>query len=220
MIARRILSELPLKLRLSAALTIYFCVPYFLLQAAPVFPVRSLPLTFLDRAVGFSPDWVWVYQSVYLLIAVVPWLAVSRDALLRYARGFVWLSSMAFAWFLFVPVAGPRPAEVPADGMFALLTSYDSPLNAFPSLHCGLAAYTVLLAAEMSRDGLPAPRRRVAIGLLAFWLLWICYATVATKQHYVVDVPPGLLLGWLCHRLAWRRRAPEAIGTLVYEESH
>jgi PAP2 superfamily len=212
-IVRRALAEFPLKLALSLALAVFFCVPYFVLQATPLFPVRTLSLTWIDRAVAFSPGWVWVYQSVYLLIAAVPWLATRRDLLLRYARGFVVLSSFAFACFLFVPVAGPRPAEIPTSGMFALLVSYDGPLNAFPSLHCGLATYTIMLAAEISRDSLPARRRQVVLGALVFWLLSICYATLATKQHYVVDVPPGILLGWLGHRWAWRGAVPETAGS-------
>lgn len=210
MIGRRTLAELQLKLALSLALTAFFCVPYFVLQATPLFPVRTLSPTWIDRAVAFSPGWVWVYQSVYLLLAVVPWLATSRDVLFRYARGFVWVASFAFACFLLVPVAGPRPAEIPTSGMFALLVSYDGPLNSFPSLHCGLAAYTCMLATDMSRDSLPARRRQVVLGALASWLLLICYATLATKQHYAVDVPPGILLGWLGHRWAWRGAAPEA----------
>lgn len=210
MIRTRIVAELPLKLALSVALTAFFCVPYFALQATPIFPVRTLPLTWIDRAAGFVPAWVWVYQSVYLLIAIVPWLASDRDTLVRYARGFVLLSTIAFACFLLLPVAGPRPAEVPTSGMFGLLVLYDRPLNALPSLHCALAAYSVLLAREISRTALAVRLRRAVLGLLALWVVFICYATLATKQHYGVDLPPGILLGWLGHRWAWRSRSSAA----------
>ena len=217
MTARRLTAELPLKLQLSVALTLYFCVPYFALQAAPLFPVRTLPLTVLDRAIGFSPGWVWAYQSVYLLMALVPWLAISRDTLHRYARGFVLMSSLAFACFLLMPIAGPRPEDVPTAGMFALLVSYDRPLNAFPSLHCGLAAYSVLLASAIFRESLPPRRRQFVVGLLTVWCLLICYATLATKQHYLVDLPPGMLLAWVCHRWAWRSVVP--LATWVPEQA-
>lgn len=209
MIAHRVLAQLHLKLALAVALTLFFCLPYFALQAYPLFPVSTLPLSAVDRLVPFSPSWVWAYQSVYLLIAVVPWLATERDTLLRYAGGFTALSTVAFACFLFVPVAGPRPQAVPSGGMFALLVSYDSPLNALPSLHCALAAYTAFLAGELTR-GMTPVSRRTALAAVGLWVLCICYATLATKQHYALDIPPGIFLGWLGHRLAWRRAAREA----------
>ena len=204
MIARRLRAELPLKLTLSLTLTLYFCIPYFTLQRVTFFQVRTLPLTDLDRAIGFAPSWIWTYQSVYLLMALVPWFADRADALRRYARGFILLSSIGFVCFVLVPIPAPRPADVPTTGMFGLLLMYDGTLNSFPSLHCGLAAYTVLLAADLSRERLRSHTRRWLLGLLTLWCLAICYATLATKQHYAVDLPPGILLGWLCHRWAWR----------------
>src|SRR5437764_588066 len=95
---RRLLACWRLKAVLSLALLVLFCVPYFLIGNFPIFPVHELPLGAIDRAIGFHPaGWVWVYQSVYVLINVIPWLARDRDALLRYARGFLLLSLVSFA---------------------------------------------------------------------------------------------------------------------------
>ena len=55
------------KAALSVALTLAFCVPYFLLQHVVIFPVRRLPLSLVDLSIPFSPGWVWIYQSVYVL---------------------------------------------------------------------------------------------------------------------------------------------------------
>ena len=74
------------KAALSFALTLAFCVPYFLLQHVVLLPVRRLPLSLLDLSIPFSPGWVWIYQSVYVLISIVPWFANSTDDLHRYAR--------------------------------------------------------------------------------------------------------------------------------------
>jgi membrane-associated phospholipid phosphatase len=208
----RVRTELRLKVQLSAALALGFCVPYFVLQAMPLFPVRTLPLSSIDRAVGFSPGWIWVYQSVYLLLAGVPWLAGERGTLRRYARGFALLSVIGFICFLCVPIAAPRPADVPTTGMFGLLVSYDGVLNSLPSLHCALAAYSVLLARRLCRESASAAVRVVVPVGLAAWCLAIAYATLATKQHYFVDVPPGILLAWLGDRWAWRSAAPAAAG--------
>ena len=192
------------KVRLTVALTLLFCVPYFTLQRVVLFPVRTLPLTALDTAVGFDPGWVWMYQSVYLLIGLVPWLATRRADLVRYARGFTALSLASFVCFLLVPVAGPRPAIVPTSGMFGLLISYDDVVNTIPSLHVGLAAYTVLFGARTTYGLLDASARQPLLVVGWCWVAAIAYSAMATKQHYVVDLPPGFLLAWLAHRWSWR----------------
>ena len=138
------------KAALSLGLTIAFCLPYFLLQHVVFFPVRRLPLSALDSAIAFNPQWVWVYQSVYVLISIVPWFLASVDDLNRYARGFLLQAYLGFAVFLLLPIAGPRPAAASGGAMFQLLLSYDSSLNSFPSLHVGLAVYTVFVAAALS----------------------------------------------------------------------
>lgn len=200
-LAARVTAHWRFKVVLSIALLILFCVPYFTLQHLVVFPVRTLSLTPIDQAIVFNPRWVWVYQSVYVLIAVVPWLATSRPHLERYARGFAVLSLAAFACFLFFPVAGPRPDTVPHTGMFSWLVWYDRPTNALPSLHVGLAAYTVFFGARMSATSLNATTRLGLIVIGTVWVAAISYAALATKQHYAVDLPAGALAAWLAH---WR----------------
>jgi membrane-associated phospholipid phosphatase len=194
------------KAALSLGLTIAFCLPYFLLQQVVLFPVRRLPLSALDSAIAFNPHWVWVYQSVYLLVSIVPWFADSVEDLDRYARGFLLQAYLGFAVFLLLPIAGPRPVAVSGDAMFRLLLSYDSPLNSFPSLHVGLAAYTVFVAAALARGRLPRTPRVAVNALLTVWCLAIAYSAIATRQHYAVDLPAGALLAWLCYRWFWSRQ--------------
>ena len=200
-VAARVTTHWRFKVALSIGLTLLFCVPYFTLQHIVLFPVRTLALTPVDRAVVFDPRWVWIYQSVYLLIAIVPWLATSRPRLEQYARGFAALSIAAFACFLLFPVAGPRPETVPQTGMFSWLVWYDRPTNVLPSLHVGLAAYTVFFGARASAGLLDTSTR---VGLVSVGMLWvavIAYAALATKQHYAVDLPAGVLAAWLAHWL-------------------
>ena len=198
-VAARISAHWQFKTALSVALTLLFCIPYFTLQRVTLFPARTLDLTAIDRAVSFDPRWVWVYQSVYLLIAVIPWAVTSRPHLERYARGFLALSLVAFACFLLFPVAGPRPDTIPETGMFSWLAWYDKPTNAMPSLHVGLAAFTVFFGARATAGRLePAIRMRLLlIGVI--WVTAIAYAALATKQHYAVDLPAGVVAAWLAH---------------------
>ena len=188
------------KAAVSAGLTLIFCGPYFTLQRVTVFPVRTLASTAIDDAVAFEPRWVWAYQSVYVLIALVPWLSTDRAHLAQYARGFVLLSIAGFVCFLLFPVAGPRPESVPDTGMFAWLVWYDRPTNTIPSLHVGLAAYTVLFGAFTFEDSLTVSERRALLTVGTLWVTVIAYAAMATKQHYAVDLPAGVLAAWIAHR--------------------
>jgi membrane-associated phospholipid phosphatase len=193
------------KLWLGAVLGILFCAGYFGIQRLPLRePMRIAPSP-VDDAIGFSPSWVWAYQSIYLLLPLA-WLAPTRHDLRRYTVGFAWLMIAGFAFFLFLPVVGPRPVDAPAaggGGMYLLLTRYDSPLNSFPSLHMALATYSAAVAISFTEGRV---RRGLRV-VLPIWIGLIAFSTLATKQHYLVDLPPGILLGWLAHRFAWRRDA-------------
>lgn len=188
-----------MKAALSARLTLFFCVPYFTLQRLTLFPARTLPLSAIDRAIDFDPRWVWVYQSVYLLLAIVPWMVTTRAELRQYARGFLLLSGVGFAFFLLLPVRGPRPDIESANLMFRILQWYDGPLNCLPSLHVGLAAYTVLFGARLLRDRTTVSGRLAVVSLAWLWATLIAYAALATKQHYAIDLPAGALLACVCH---------------------
>jgi membrane-associated phospholipid phosphatase len=199
-----------LKLGLTVGLVMAFCIPYFLIQRFPVRPPRTLHPSGLDGLVPFQPAWTAVYQSLYLLMPGVAWLADSAESLLRYARGFVALSAAGFAVFMAFPVVGPRPLVASPEGLYGLLVRYDSPLNCFPSLHVALAAYSLLFAQHLLTGA-----RRVVAGLVwpsAAWTAAIAYSTLATKQHYAVDLPAGLLLALLAHRWAFAHPHPSLKG--------
>lgn len=191
------------KLALYFALSAVFCLGYFGLQRFPFYSARTLPLSSLDRAIGFHPSAVIIYQSVYLLIPMFPFLAQTPEQLLRYTRGFAWLCGASFLIFALMPIEGPRPNVDSHNAMFRLMTSYDAKANAMPSLHLGLAVYSVLFGYQLSK-GMVQLRRLVWIGVV--WSLLIAYATLATKQHYAIDLPAGAALAGLSHHLAWRTK--------------
>src|SRR6185295_4493020 len=124
----------PLKLELYLVLAVGFCVGYFSVQRFPLFPPQPLPPTFLDRAIGFHPQAIYLYQSVYLLVPLFPFLAWTRQQLMQYALGFASLCLVCFLIFAFVPIAGPRPDGDTGVAMFQLMTSYDGETNTIPSL--------------------------------------------------------------------------------------
>ena len=147
-----------------------------------------------------------MYVSAYLLIPLTPFLAARRDELRRYVRGFLLLAAAGFITFLVYPVAGPRPAHA-GSGLYALVTRYDRPLNAFPSMHVALSAYSAMFGAALVRRSGAVHGWPFVFAVWA-WTLLVAYSTLATKQHYAVDLPAGVLLAWCAHRLAWRGEVP------------
>lgn len=188
------------KLALLAGLTVGFSIPYIYLAHHPLFTPHDLPLTWLDRAAGFNPQWVWVYQSVYLLTGFLPWLAQTREQLRRYIIGFSILCTLSFAIFIFFPTRIPRIAIENPAGMYWLLMLYDGPYNAMPSLHVGFLFYTLCFARRIC-----AAIPYAVWMMLIVWFGLIAWSTLALKEHYAVDLLVGVAFGWLSHLAAWSR---------------
>ncbi len=200
-IADRLATHWRLKLFMLIALTTCFCGPYVFLAHHAFFPVRELPLAALDRLAGFDPRWVWVYQSVYLLTATLPWLATTRAELKTYLVGFTFLASVCFLFYLFCPIIVPRPVTDHASGMYRLLLAYDGPYNAFPSLHAGFLYLTLAFARRVYG--------RIPLATTMFLFTWsalILWSTLVTKEHYVVDLVAGIALAAGCDAAAWSSR--------------
>jgi membrane-associated phospholipid phosphatase len=204
-------AHLGAKVAVLLGLTVGICVPYFALQQIEVFPHRTPYLTALDRLIPFDPAWIWPYLSITLLVPLMPMLSTSREQLGRYARGLALLCLACFAAFLLFPVLGPRPDVFPEHGLYALIVSYDRPSNSLPSLHAGLTTYSLLYGYRVLRGELAGRGRIAYMAFAAIWGGAILYSTMATKQHWAMDLPAAVLLAYGAHALAWRG-APNAQG--------
>jgi membrane-associated phospholipid phosphatase len=201
---QRLAAERPVKTAVLLGLAVGICAPYYVLQRVQLFPLRTPPATPLDAWIPFDPGSVYAYGSIALLVPLGPLLATHRDELVRYARGLALLCALCFAAFLLFPVEGPRPAEPPREGLYGLLVSWDTRQNSFPSLHAGLVVYSLLCLGRVLGSTLQGGRRTLWLALGLLWGAVILYATLATRQHWALDLPPGMLLAWGCHRWAWR----------------
>jgi len=204
MLSMRLRSQLSAKAAMLLTMAAGIVVPYFGLQHWRPFPPRAPFVTALDAAIPFSPAWAPAYLSVCLLVPLFPLLALRREDVWRYGRGIAALCLPCFAFFLFAPMPGPRPDPVSAAGAYGWLIGVDATWNAFPSLHAGLVLFSFVygwrvLGAEL------APRGRAAfVALSLVWGAAILYGTVATKQHWLADLPPAFALALLADRLVWR----------------
>ena len=204
MLGQRIRSHLDAKIAMFLLLAVGIVVPYFSLQRWQLFPPRAPFVTALDAKIPFAPEWAPAYLSVCLLVPLFPLLATRREDVWRYLRGIAALCIPCFAFFLLAPMPGPRPEPTAVGGAYGWLVGVDATWNAFPSLHAGLVLLSFLYGwRAIARD--LAPRRRALFALgSVLWGAAILYGTLATKQHWVADLPPAFVLAWLADWYAWR----------------
>jgi membrane-associated phospholipid phosphatase len=200
-VGARLKAHWQLKLLLTITLNLAFWGGYSFLGRHVFFPIRTPPQTWFDHAIPFQPvPWAWVYLSQFLFVSTLPWLLGTREGLRRYVRGLAFICGVSFSIFLFCPVAAPRPADAAAIGAMRWIICYDGIFNAFPSLHAAFLVYLAALGWRIFRGSLPWP---VAAGAV-LWAGLILYATIATRQHYAVDLVAGGAIGYLADWLAWR----------------
>ncbi len=200
------------KLGWSGVLALLFWTGYSYLGRHAFFPLRTVPLTWFDRSIPFSPGWWgWVYLSQFLYTGFLPWLLVTREEIRRYVTSFALLSGLSFLVFFLFPVASPRPDLGPDSSAMLLIAGYDGALNAFPSLHAGFLVLMAMLAWRLAGPRKPWPA--VAVGLI--WGGAILYATIATRQHYAIDLVAGAALGALAGWLAWRTAPAAAVAVTM-----
>lgn len=178
---------------------------YFWCQRQTFYPARYFE-TRADRMISFDPRWVWIYSGLYYpMIVLAAWSQPSWDAFSRTVGGFLALLAVQMFFFLRFPVAIPAQwrvenaaigrARYPRSQRFLdAVWSYDKLRNSLPSMHVSVATMVDLtISSEWSGFAYIGWLFPVLIGASA----------LKTKQHYVVDVVPGAVLGalvfWVWH---------------------
>ncbi len=148
--------------------------------------------TVLDDLIPYRPRWVWIYSFLYYpAIVYLNWLVVSPRHFNHLAMSFFLLLFMQMVFFVYLPVTTPPRWRELAQGpglskrFLRFVHRFDKPTNCFPSMHVSVAMLTALHA-------------QAKIGPQAYWFpLLIALSCLFTKQHYLLDLPFGALLGWL-----------------------
>jgi hypothetical protein len=211
MLGTRLRSHLDAKTAMLLMLAVGIVLPYFGLQRWRPFPARAPFVSALDGLIPFSPAWAPAYLSVCLLVPLFPMLAARREDVWRYGRGIAALCIPCFTTFLLAPMPGPRPEAAALGGAYGWLIGVDATWNAFPSLHAGLVLFSFLYGWRSFGAGLAPRGRCLFLVLSALWGASILYGTLATKQHWLADLPPALLLALIADRYVWRS-SPSARG--------
>ena len=168
---------------------------YFWCQRNPLRPARELRLP-LDDRIPFRPAWVWIYSLLYYpVILYTTWVVQSSREFVYLAVSFLGLLAMQMAFFLLFPVATPESWRAINGGrtwserFLALVQRLDARSNSFPSMHTSVATLTALyLQPHVGTWAFAFP---TVIGLSCLF----------TKQHYLVDLPAGAVLGVLAYQI-------------------
>lgn len=163
---------------------------YFWCQRNYVAAPRELRLR-IDDLIPYWPSWVWIYSCIYYpIILYLNFVIESARHFTYVAMSYMLLLALQMAFFLLFPVTTPERwraynrGETLSERFLALVQRFDARSNSFPSMHVSVAVLTALHL-------LP----HLGSGAFLFPLL-IALSCLFTKQHYVIDVPAGALLGW------------------------
>ncbi len=175
---------------------------YFLPQRKPLRKSFSV-LTSVDQKIPFKPQWVWIYSALYYPIILLLVLTVGTFREFNYvAFSFIFLLAMHLIIFYLVPIHTPdewREYIVNKSISTKFLNTvqkYDSPLNCFPSMHVSVATLT---AFHLFRN--LEPHINAFSNIAFFFPILISISALFTKQHYIIDIPCGFVLGYLTYKL-------------------
>jgi len=177
---------------------------YFYLLKQPAYRITVMPITMLDRLIGFQPLTLPLYLSLWVYVSLPPALLATRRELYGYgvAMAGTCLAGLVvfYFWPTVVPAADIDWARYPD---VAFLKSMDASGNACPSLHVATAVFSGIWLHHLLR------RFSAPLWMLMFnwvWCIGIVYSVLATRQHVAVDVLAGLVLGVPAAYLSLRHR--------------
>jgi len=175
---------------------------YFYLLKHPAYPITVMPITWPDRLIGFQPQALPLYLSLWVYVSLPPALLATRRELYGYGLAIAATCLAGLIVFYFWPTVIPA---VDIDWSryhdVEFLKNLDAAGNACPSLHVATAVFSgVWLHHLLRRNGAP----QWVLICNGLWCIGILYSTLATRQHVAVDVLAGLVLGVLAAGLSLR----------------
>ncbi len=170
-----------------------FFVAYFWVLRHPLHPPAIVPLTAVDRLIGFWPQTLPLYFSLWLYVSLTPALLINRRELMSCGVAAVGLSVIGLGIFLFWPTTVPRfDVDWSRHPSLAFLKSVDASGNVCPSLHVAFAVFTAAWLEHLLRQ---MSTGRLVRALNWLWCLGILFSTIAIRQHVALDVLAGAALG-------------------------
>jgi membrane-associated phospholipid phosphatase len=144
----------------------------------------------LDVAIPLVPVAAIVYLSLFPMLWLAPFVLHTPQQLREFALNLAIVILVAGIGFVLLPVEPIASNSVETNfsvSVFHFADEINLKYNCFPSLHVAMA---VVGAASFSR----ATSARIA-SVFWLWAVMIALSTLLTRQHYIVDILAGGLLG-------------------------
>lgn len=175
-------------------ITGFFWIYLYLLKN-PAFATTEMPVTLVDTWIKFQAWAMPVYLSLWFYVSLPPALLATRRELYRYAFAIGVTCSIGLIIFYFWPTTVPNLSETRTmHASVEFLKSIDASGNACPSLHVATALFSAIWLHVILRN-FASPTWVLMLNWI--WCLGILYSTLAVRQHVLVDVLAGILLGAL-----------------------
>jgi len=198
----------------TAFITVFFTIYIYLLRY-PIFPITEMPLTAVDRMIGFQPLSLVFYVSLWVYVGLPPALMETRRQVINYGWAAGALCLFGLVVFLLWPTAVPSPdIEWGRYPGFGFLKTIDDAGNACPSLHVAAAVYSAIWLQTLLRE---MGRGTFVRTVNWLWCFGIVYSALATKQHVAVDAFAGAMLGFIGGALSLHPRAGIVSGTIAFD---
>lgn len=177
---------------------------YFYLLKHPAYPTTVMPITQLDHWVGFQPQALPIYLTLWVYVSLPPAFFSTRRELYGYGAAMALMCLTAliifYIWPTAVPVANIDWAQYPN---VDFLKNVDASGNACPSLHVATAFFSgIWLHYLLRRFGAPPS----ILIINSIWCVAIIYSTIAIRQHVAVDIWAGLALAGVAGFISLRYR--------------
>jgi len=146
--------------------------------------------TVLDRSIPAIPQAYWIYSPLYYIVFNLAFLSLP-DYKITMLNAWLMLMHASF-WFLNFPTGIAQefrekvrgaPMDKATKFVMDLVHTHDSEDNACPSMHCAFAMFIALIIYPFY------PTLAIAFPLL------ISVSCLVCKQHLIMDIIPGLILG-------------------------
>ena len=161
--------------------------------------------TSLDCMFPFEPQFLIIYFGCYIFW-IINYILIARQdkkSVYQFFTADFLSRCICLVFFLAFPTTNTRP-EITGSGFWdqaaQWLNSIDAADNLFPSIHCLVSWFCYIGIRD--RKEIPEWYKQVSLGIAVL----VFISTLLTKQHVLVDVAGGVLLGTVCFMVCRKTR--------------